>query len=471
MHLSQSVHEYFDTQAGTRLKWRRRNRYYHESLEEFIGFLVPCGSSVLHIGADSASLLGRLAPRHGVGIHTSVRVLEEIQKQKIPPNVSFERSEIFELKELFEYAIISDMLGYVDDIEMVLREAAARISWRGRIVVTQYSALWEPILLLASAVGLRMPSRLQNWVSRADLENFAHLAGLEVVRGGTRMLFPKYIPLVSTFLNTYVANIWPFTHLGLYHYVVLRKQDAHSPIANPSLSIVVPARNEAGMIERIVKELPSLGAFTELIFIEGHSKDNTWEEIQRIAKKHGAEKRILIAQQEGKGKGDAVRKGFDMATGDILTIYDADMTVPAPDVAKFYRALVEGRGDFINGSRLVYPLEKESMRFLNLIANKFFGLAFSWLLNSRLKDTLCGTKMLWREDYMEIQAGRAFFGDFDPFGDFDLLFGAAKLNRKLIDMPIHYGERTYGTTNIQRWRHGWLLLQMVVFAMRKVKFT
>ena len=193
MHLNQTVEEYFDTQAGTRSKWRRRNRYYHESLESFIGFLVPRGSSVLHIGADSASLLNILAPRHGVGIHTSARVLEEIQKQKIEPHITFERSEIFELKELFEYAIISDMLGYVDDVETVLRETSARISWRGRIVITQYSALWEPILRLASAVGLRMPSRLQNWISRSDLENFAHLAGLEVIRSGTRMIFPKYI--------------------------------------------------------------------------------------------------------------------------------------------------------------------------------------------------------------------------------------------------------------------------------------
>ncbi len=470
MHLSKNAREYFDTQAAERLQWRRKNKYYHESLEAFIGFLVPRGSSVLHIGADSPSLLNYLAPARGLGIHASAHIIESVNRQGILPGLSFKNIDLSGVKGEFEYAVISDLLGHVEDIEMLLREASERISWRGRIVVTQHSAVWGPALRLASALGLRMPGRLENWVSRADLENFAHLAGLEVVRSGTRMLFPKYIPLVSALLNTYLANIFPFTRLGLYHYVVLRKQDARSPISNPSLSIVVPARNEAGMIERIVKELPTLGSFTELIFIEGHSKDNTWKEIQRVAKKYGAEKRILIAQQEGKGKGDAVRKGFDMATGDILTIYDADMTVPAPDVEKFYRALVEGRGDFINGSRLVYPLEKESMRFLNLLGNKFFSLAFSWLLNSRLKDTLCGTKMLWREDYKAIQAGREFFGDFDPFGDFDLLFGAAKLNRKIIDMPIHYKERTYGETNIRRWSHGWLLLKMTVFAMRKVKF-
>lgn len=224
------------------------------------------------------------------------------------------------------------------------------------------------------------------------------------------------------------------------------------------------------MIDTIVRDLTTLECMTELIFVEGHSNDKTYEAIERAVSSYTGDKKILYTRQSGKGKGDAVRKGFDMATSDIITIFDADMTVPAADIPKFYRAIVENRGDFINGSRLVYPLEKQSMRFLNLLGNKFFSLAFSWLLNSRLKDTLCGTKMLWREDYHEIQTGRAFFGDFDPFGDFDLLFGASKLNRKIIDLPVHYGERTYGTTNIQRWRHGWLLLKMVVFAMRKIKF-
>ncbi len=470
MHLNKAAREYFDTQAGERSKWQHQNRYYHESIESFIEFLVPRGSTVLHIGADSPSLLNLLAPKRGLGIHASARVIDQVNRQGILPGLSFKHMELRDVHETFEYAIISDLLGHVEDVEALLREAGERISWRGRVVVTQHSALWGPVLRLASALGLRVPYRTENWISRADLENFAHLAGLEVVRSGTRMLLPKHVPILSTLLNTYLANIFPFTRLGLYHYVVLRKQDARSPIQSPSLSIVVPARNEAGMIDTIVRDLTALPCMTELIFVEGHSNDKTYEAIERAVSSYVGDKKILYTRQSGKGKGDAVRRGFDMATSDIITIFDADMTVPAADIPKFYRAIVENRGDFINGSRLVYPLEKQSMRFLNLLGNKFFSLAFSWLLNSRLKDTLCGTKMLWREDYHEIQAGRTFFGDFDPFGDFDLLFGASKLNRKIIDLPVHYGERTYGTTNIQRWRHGWLLLKMVVFAMRKIKF-
>jgi len=237
-----------------------------------------------------------------------------------------------------------------------------------------------------------------------------------------------------------------------------------------SVSIVVPARNEEGTIKKIIHELPTLGASTELVFIEGHSSDGTLKEIEKQVNTYHGDKKIKYAVQDGRGKGDAVRKGFDMCTGDILMIYDADMTVPADEIHKFYDAIVTGKGDFINGSRLVYPMEKESMQFLNIFGNKFFSFAFSTILGQPLKDTLCGTKVLWKKDYLRIQKNRAFFGDFDPFGDFDLLFGAAKLNLKIIDLPVHYKERTYGATNISRWKHGWLLLKMTVFAARKIKF-
>ena len=260
------------------------------------------------------------------------------------------------------------------------------------------------------------------------------------------------------------------------NYLVARpcpasEQNSVRGVSNsPSLSIIVPARNEAGTIQRIIDELPTLGSFTELIFIEGNSTDHTRAEIEKRVAEYRGPKRLLFALQDGHGKGDAVRKGFAMATGDILMIYDADMTVPANEIEHFYTAITEGRGEFINGSRLVYPMEKESMRLLNLLANKCFGVLFSWILGQRLKDTLCGTKVLWRKDYEDIIAGRSFFGDFDPFGDFDLLFGASKLNRKIVDLPVHYKERIYGNTNISRFRHGWLLLKMVIFAARKIKF-
>ena len=409
------------------------SRYYHNYLNSFLNFLVPDNKKVITL---------------------NLQIRDELKKN-------------------YDYIIISDVLGYVYDIQEYLTKAQSLIEDNGRIIITQYSSLWEPVLRLASIFRLRSTLKIeQNWLSINDIKNFAHLANLDVIKFGTKMIMPIYIPVVSSFLNKYIANIFPFSRMGLFHYVVLRKNttETYSDEKNlPSISIVVPARNEAGTIEKIVKELPELGFFTEIIFIEGNSKDNTYDEIVRVTEKYKNIRKIKYDRQDGVGKGDAVRKGFDMATGDILTIYDADMTVPAPEMKKFYDAIVQNKGEFINGCRLIYPLQKESMRILNIFGNKFFSLAFSAILGQRLKDTLCGTKMIWKKDYEDVKANRKFFGDFDPFGDFDLLFGAAKLNLKIIDLPIHYQERTYGTTNISRFHHGWLLLKMTIFAARKIK--
>jgi glycosyltransferase involved in cell wall biosynthesis len=243
---------------------------------------------------------------------------------------------------------------------------------------------------------------------------------------------------------------------------------AHS--SEPVVSVIVPARNEAGNIQAIFERTPDMGASTELVFVEGGSSDKTYEAIEKAMAQY-PQRRAKLLRQTGTGKGDAVRLGFAQASGDVLMILDADLTVPPEELPRFYQALRSGKGDFINGVRLVYPMETHSMQFLNLLANKFFSLAFSWLLGQSVKDTLCGTKVLWKREYELIVANRAYFGDFDPFGDFDLLFGAARLNLKIVDLPIRYRERTYGTTNIQRWRHGWMLLKMVVFAARRIKFV
>ena len=236
------------------------------------------------------------------------------------------------------------------------------------------------------------------------------------------------------------------------------------------MSVIVPARNEAGNIAGVFERLPSKGRNIELIFVEGHSQDQTWRTILDEIRLH-PDVPAQLFKQDGVGKADAVRLGFAHATGDMLAILDADLSVAPEDLPRFFDVLASGEGEFVNGVRLTYPMEREAMRFSNLIGNKLFGWAFSWLLGQKVRDTLCGTKVLWKSDYERIADNRSYFGDFDPFGDFDLLFGAAKLNLRIVDLPIRYRRRRYGQTNIQRWRHGWLLLRMVVFAMRRLKFV
>jgi glycosyltransferase involved in cell wall biosynthesis len=268
--------------------------------------------------------------------------------------------------------------------------------------------------------------------------------------------------------NRFFVRFWPFQHLAISNFMIARP--APERVTEPGVSIIIPARNESGNIKAIFDRTPHMGRETELIFVEGHSKDDTYAAIQREIAANPSTSSLLL-RQTGTGKADAVRLGFSKAKGDMLMILDADLTVPPEDLPRFYEALVSGKGEFINGVRLVYPMEKEAMRTANFLGNKFFSLAFSWLLGQPIKDTLCGTKVLWKKDYERIAANRSYFGDFDPFGDYDLIFGAAKLNLKIIDLPIRYRERTYGSTNISRWKHGMLLMRMVAFAARRIKFT
>jgi len=461
----QDLKEYFNKISSERDKWKKRNKYYHKDLERFFRYIVPDGSSVLEIGCATGDVLASLTPPKGLGIDFSEKMIE-LAKEK-HPQFEFQvmDAENIGLGEKYDYIILSDLIGFLKDIEKVFKELHKVSHSKSRIVITYYNFLWSPILKLAEKFGLAMSQPWQNWLNKADIKNLFYLSGFEVVKEGERFIFPKYIPIFSSLINRYLAKLPILRKFCLINYIIARPV-LKTDFSEPSVSIVIPARNEAGNIEAAVKRVPRMGSHTE---IEGHSQDNTFDEIKRCKDKY-PDKDIKLFKQTGKGKADAVRIGFDRASGDILMILDADLTVLPEDLPKFYDALMSGKGEFINGSRLVYPLEKDSMRFLNILGNKFFSLVFTWLLDQKIKDTLCGTKVLWKKDYEKIKEGRKFFGDFDPFGDFDLLFGAAKLNLKIIDLPIRYQERKYGTIQISRFSHGWLLLKMCAFAMRKIKF-
>ena len=468
----QLVKEFFDQLAPSRDKWAKKNSYYYRDLFSFLKFVVPSDSSVLEIGCATGNLLAAVSPRKGMGIDFSSKMIE-VAKEKYPSYEFKEMSvENMFFSEKFDYIILADTVGYLDDIQKAFLKIKEICHPKTKLVITFYSYLWQPILKLAEKLHLKKKLPLQNWLSPQDIDNFLSLAGFEVVKNGHRMLIPKYIPLISTLFNRYVAKLPFFRKLCVVNYVVARPTPEKSggfSASDHTVTVVIPARNEQGNIESALKRMPKFGSHLEIIFVEGNSTDDTWGKIERVQKTY-PDLDIKIMKQDGRGKGDAVRKGFDAATGDILMILDADLTVRPEELPKFYSALVSGSGEFINGSRLVYPLSEDSMRILNILGNKFFSLMFSWLLDTRIKDTLCGTKVLWKEDYKKIKQGRSFFGEFDPFGDFDLLFGAFKINLKIVDLPIRYQARVYGETNISRFSQGWLLLKMCFFAMKKIKF-
>ncbi len=437
--------EFFEKTAEQRDKWKKRNKYYWQDLEKFSNYLVPEHASVLEIGCGTGDLIANLQAHKKVGIDFSDKIISLAKKKH--PHISFHtmKAENITLEEKFDYIIVSNTIGYLNDIQKVFLQLKKVSHPHTKIIVTYYNFLWQPLLSLAELFRLRMRQPEQNWLSKEDIKNLLTLAGFDPYKEGERLIFPLYIPFISTFLNKYIAKLPLFNKLSLTNYVIAKPApttDESIWKTQYSVSVVIPARNESGNIENAILRTPMMGKHTELIFIEGNSKDDTWEKIQEVAQKYEHTHDIKIAKQDGKGKGDAVRKGFDMATGDILMILDADLTMPPEDLPKFYDAIASGNGEFINGSRLVYNMDQKAMRFLNLLANKFFSIMFTWLLGQRFKDTLCGTKVLFKSDYEHLKKGRKFFGDFDPFGDFDLIFGAAKLNLKTVEIPIRYKERT-----------------------------
>ncbi len=444
------------------------SEYYHHRLQKIYQFIIPSGSSVLEVGSGKGNLLAAVNPSVGVGLDFSEEMVKYAGNQF--PHLKFIHANaqtIPDQQTTFDFIILSDLVNDVWDVQDVFNQLQKFTTPKTRIILNYYSRIWEIPLKIAQKLKLAKPFEYQNWLTQHDLENLLQVCNFEVVRSWTEILFPFQIPLFTAFFNRFIARIWPFNHFCMTNFMVARPTPSESK-QSASVSVVIAARNEAGNIENIFKRVPEMGAGTEIVFVEGHSQDNTYEVIQENIPKFN--RSASVYQQTGKGKGDAIRLGFEKASGDILMILDADLTVPPEDLPRFYDALVNAKGDFINGVRLVYPMEKEAMRFFNFLGNKFFSLAFSWLLGQSIKDTLCGTKVLWKSDYELIAKNRFYFGDFDPFGDFDLIFGSAKLNHKIVDLPIRYRERTYGSTNIQRWKHGLLLLRMLWVAARRIKF-
>jgi SAM-dependent methyltransferase len=471
--MSDNKRKYFDQLATSRKGKRRHYSYYWKDITHFCDYFSHEDISVLEVGCGTGELLDGISAKRKVGIDFSEAMIGNARERFKETEFHVMAAEEIKLEEKFDLVILSNLIGYLDDIQLVLQQVRKVCHENTKIIVTYYNYLWEPLLSLAEKIGLKAKSPKQNWLTLHDINNLLYISGFDVYRNAKRMIFPIYIPILSAFLNRYLGK-FPFFRFFSINFFTFAKplQEIREEVyaEKYSVSVVIPARNESGNIENAITRLPKFGKHIEIIFIEGNSTDDTWDKIQEIQKKYAGTHDIKTGRQKGKGKADAVREGYAIATGDILMILDADLTVPPEDLPKFYDAIASGKGDFINGSRLVYPMEKEAMRFLNLLGNRFFSMAFTWLLEQRFKDTLCGTKVIFRTDYYKLVKNKKYFGDFDPFGDFDLIFGAHKLNLKIVEVPIRYRERTYGSTNISRFTHGLILLRMCAFASRKIKF-
>ena len=467
----QTIKEQADKLAGSRDRWIKKNSFFYNDDYNYMNFLVNNGQRVLELGCGTGQLLNTFKPSYGVGVDLSGSMIEVARENF--PHLEFVQGDIespdliSSLNGPFDFIILSDTIGYLDDCEEALARLHSLCTQDTRIIISYYSWRWQPVLALGEKIGLKMPTVEMNWLSTEDTMGFLQLADFDTVKREWRQLVPRNLFGLGSLINRFIGTLPLIRRLSLRNYIVARSIRKIG-LKQPSATVLIPCRNEKGNIENAVKRLPNFCEDLEILYVEGNSQDGTLNEIHRVISAY-PDKDIKVLVQDGKGKGDAVRKGFNNARGDILMILDADLTVPPEDLPKFYRAIATGKGEYINGTRLVYPMDDQAMRFLNFWANRTFSVLFTWLLNQRFTDTLCGTKVLTKDNYKKIVANRSYFGDFDPFGDFDLIFGATKLNLKVVEVPIRYAAREYGETQISRFRHGWLLLKMVLFAYKKLK--
>lgn len=481
------IAKHFDSHAPQRDKWIQRDRYYHETIESLCQKHIPPGKTVLDLGCGTGDLLACLNPSLGVGIDLSLGMVQQAGRKYPKLHFFVGDAEDIPLNRKFEYIVLSDILGHLHDIQMTLERIRVHSLPHTKLIITSFNILWHPILVFGERTGFKMPQQQQNWLGMKDTTNILNLTDYEVVEEGVKLPLPKRVPLLANLINEKLIKYLIIRQRGLIQYFVAQALPETPMQEELTCSVIIPCRNEKGNIQDAVDRTPTMGAHTELIFVDGQSTDGTVDEIKRQIENWKGIKDIRLIHQVKRepkteletdtpanlmlklGKGDAVRKGFAAAKGDVLMILDADLTVMPEDLPKFFKAIAQGKGRFINGTRLIYPLEGESMKFLNMQGNKFFSWVFTWLLNQRIKDTLCGTKVLFRADYEKIVEGRSYFGDFDPFGDFDLLFGAAKLGLPIIEVPVRYRRRSYGDSKVRVFKHGILLLKMSFIAFNKFK--
>ncbi|MBL8073767.1 MAG: glycosyltransferase [Nitrospira sp.] len=462
-----AIRDHFDACAPHRPSWERKARAYYEDQTRYFRFLVSEGLRVLEIGSGLGNLLAALKPSRGLGIDLSPAMVNEAARRH--PTLEFRVGDVetLQLDECFDIIILADVVGHLFDVHKAFKRLRRLCTPQTRIVVSSHNHLWEPILRLCEKLGLKMPQREQCWLSPADLTNLLYLADFDVVKVERRLLLPLCIPLLAPLFNRLLAHLPGLRGLCLSYYVIARAR-LRRPERPYSTTIVIPCRNEQGNIDAILRRIPPFGGRQEILFVDGHSTDGTAEEIKRVAAFYpGRTIKLLI--QDGQGKSDAVRKGFAHAMGDILMTLDADATMPPEALPKFYEAIASGKGELIIGCRLIYSQEGRTMPLLTLFGNTVCGMVFSWLLNQQIKDTLCGTKVLFRRDYERLATDRPYFGEFDPLGDFELLFGASKLNLQVVEIPVRYEARTFGGATIGRFVQGRMLFKMAVYGFFHLK--
>jgi ubiquinone/menaquinone biosynthesis C-methylase UbiE len=442
----ETVKKHFNLIAEDYDKWKRKNAYYNSNIKSFLKMAVRPDSRVLEIGCATGENLASTRPSAGVGIDINPKMIK-IAKEKFPQHTFIQSSiEDFQHPEKFDYIIMIDLVDHAYDIIDIFEGIYKFCHPTTKIIITAINPWWEPVLSFMQKIRAKIPEGPHNFIEKRNLSKIIELLDFSVNYFGYMLLFPIYIPILSFLANRIGTRIWGINKLSFVQYAVLRPLSRNRNDLEMGCSVVIPCYNEAGNIEEAVRRIPKMGRETEIIIVDDGSTDQTADIARRLMK--GYPNLKFIQHGSNKGKGFAVKQGFDSSAQEILMILDADMSVAPEELPRFFAPLNKGICDFVNGTRMIYPMEKQAMRFLNLLGNKIFSLIMTFIVGQHLTDTLCGTKALYKKNYRCIKMG------LDRWGDFDLLFGAAKSGNRIAEVPIHYMSRKTGESKMKTLKHG-----------------
>lgn len=456
------IKEYFERVAPDWERWQKRNRFYHKTISNLLQGMIPPGSTVLELGSGVGDLLASLKPSSGMGFNVAPALtVRALQKH---PQLEFYTIDVdsVSLPRPFEpqYIVMTNMLDYVHDVWDMMDSLKPAIREHTLLVISTNNPLWAPLLRLASKLGLRFPESPRNFITNKDICSVLHLQGFDIVEEGLTLPVPKRIPIIGTLINAIVPEVPVLRFVSSLQYIAARPRIPRPPL---SCSVVIPCHNEADNIQECLRRVPNFGAWTEIVVVDDGSTDET---CQRVKEMMATDSRVrLVVLEKNQGKANAVRAGFQAANGDVLMILDADMAVTPEELAKFLTPLQEGTADFVNGTRLIYPMQGKAMRVANFLGNKGFCFLASKVIRQRVSDTLCGTKAFLKRDFVRMPLGGA-----ERWGDFDLLFGAARLKLRILEIPVHYTERRARKSKMRVMIDGWYFLWACLSGWRNLRF-
>lgn len=455
--------DYFDRLAREYPEWKRRNLYYYSKLTQFYRKVIPPGKDVLDIGCRDGELLKAVEPLTGVGIDVSEGMIEIARRNCSHLRFFPMKSESIELEGKFDYIIMSNVIGYISDLWLLFEQIKPLTKFNTEIVISSSNPLMEPLLKLGERLGMKSSEGPVNRFYMEDIMNLLRLNDFGIVDWGHELSLPRRIPLVSEMVNRYASKVRFLRNFSFLQYIIARPGRTMARAESLSCSVVIPCHNEKENIRECVGRVPLLGKATEIVIVDDGSTDSTADEVKKFIGKNPDKNLKLISHFPNRGKGFAVREGFKAASGDILMILDADMAVSPEELTRFFKPIVEGKAEAVNGTRMVYMMEKQAMPYLHLFGNKIFSIIFTWLMGQRITDTLCGTKAIFRKDFRRMEIGRC------PWGDFDILLGIAKLRLKMVEMPVHYKARRAGKSKMKTFRHGLLLIETCLYGFKELK--